>query len=298
MIDVCLPGTGGMMPIPNRYLSCCHITAQGLTFLIDCGEGTQVAMRQAGIKLSRLNVLLLTHFHADHVIGVPGLLLSLYNNAKTSPLYIIGPKGLCAVLSSLLVVCPALPYPIYLYEWEGDQNTFELGDFSVSSFPLSHSALCFGYRVTFSRKPVFNPQKAAALGVPVTLYKTLHAGEDVQIGTRTITPEMVTDGQRPPIVICYMTDTSPAEGLHAYVKDADLLICDAMHAQDDLKEQVNERGHMVFSDGAYLAKQACAKRLLLTHFSPALKDPQNFQAQVQAIFPDTTVAYDGIRITL
>ncbi len=299
MVDVCLPGTGGMMPLADRYLSCCHITAQGRTLLIDCGEGTQIALQKAGIKLSKLDALLFTHFHADHVVGLPGLLLSLANNAKTSQLSVIGPKGLYAVLSALLIVCPPLPFQIFVYEWEEtDQNEFVLGDFAITAHPLSHSAPCFGYRVALNRKPVFNPKKAEALGVPLSLYKTLHAGEAVSVCGKSVTPEMVTDGERKPITVCYMTDTRPAEDLASFAYGADLLICDGMHAEDEMKEKAHERGHMVFSDGAALAKQANAKHLWLTHFSPALKNPGTYDKLAQAVFPETTVAYDGIRITL
>ena len=133
MVDVCLPGTGGMMPLADRFLSCCHITAQGISLLIDCGEGTQIALRKAGIKLSKLDALLFTHFHADHVMGLPGLLLSLANNAKDTALSIIGPKGLYAVLSALLILCPPLPFPVYVHEWEeAEQNEFAIGDFAVT----------------------------------------------------------------------------------------------------------------------------------------------------------------------
>jgi ribonuclease BN (tRNA processing enzyme) len=116
MVDVCLPGTGGMIPLRNRWLTCCLIEYQGTVILIDCGEGTQIALKEAGCKLSRLDILLVTHFHADHIAGLPGLLLSLGNNGKTTPLTITGPAGLRKVVSALTVIAPVLPFPLIFDE--------------------------------------------------------------------------------------------------------------------------------------------------------------------------------------
>jgi ribonuclease Z len=116
MLDVCLPGTGGVIPLKNRYLTCCWVEYEGSAVLIDCGEGTQIALQNTTCKLSHLDVLLFTHFHADHIAGLPGLLLSLGNHGKTSPLTIIGPVGLGQVVSCLTVIAPVLPYPVKLYE--------------------------------------------------------------------------------------------------------------------------------------------------------------------------------------
>jgi ribonuclease Z len=162
MLDVCLPGTGGMIPLPERWLACCWIEYQGKALLVDCGEGTQIALKKAGCRLSRLDILLITHFHADHIAGLPGLLLTLGNHGKKTPLTMIGPKHLKKVVSSLMIIAPALPYPVELIELEDNtEGTLEDEDISVSYLPLDHAIPCFGYRVSLKRMPVFNPEKAA-----------------------------------------------------------------------------------------------------------------------------------------
>jgi ribonuclease Z len=166
MLDVCLPGTGGMMPLPERWLSCCWIEYQGKALLIDCGEGTQIALREAGCKLSRLELLLITHFHADHIAGLPGLLLTLGNNDRRSPLTIVGPAGLKDVVSALTVIAP-LPYRLQLLEMKDNTaGNLEDDELVISYLPLSHRITCLGYRVSLKRKPVFNPEKAGLLGIP------------------------------------------------------------------------------------------------------------------------------------
>ena len=299
MVEVCLPGTGGMLPLESRWTASCWVEFQGMAILIDCGEGTQIALKKAGCRLSRLKLLLITHFHADHIAGLPGLLLTLGNYGKNTPITIVGPAGLKQIVASLMAIAPNLPYSIVLKELEGEGQDFDLFGIHFSSMPLQHGMPCLGYRITFKRKPVFDPDKAKKLGLPLQHYKTLHAGQSVVLdnGNRII-PCMVLDGERRSTSICYCTDTHPIEELPRFAHGVDLLVCEGMYGDHALREKMWEKGHMVFSDSAGLAKCAEVKQLWLTHFSPAMKYPEQFLNEVRCIFSDTKVGYDGIRTIL
>lgn len=299
MLDICLPGTGGMIPLEHRWLTCCWMEYQGNALLIDCGEGTQIALKKAGCKLSRLNTLLITHYHADHIAGLPGLLLTVGNTGKTSPLAIVGPGGLGAVVSALTVIAPVLPYPLELYEAE-EQETGGLtrDGMTISFLPLRHSIRCLGYRVDIHRKPIFNPEKAAVLGIPPVYYKNLHRGETVEYAGNTFTPDMVLDGLRDPLRVTYFTDTQPVKAMAEFARDSDLLISEGMYGDDSAQEKMEIKGHMIFSDSARLACQSGAKRLWLTHYSPAMPDPTPFLQNARDIYPDAVAARDGQRLTL
>ena len=299
MLDICLPGTGGMLPLENRWLTCCWMEYQGNALLIDCGEGTQLALKKAGCKLSRLNTLLLTHYHADHVAGLPGLLLTLGNTGKTTPLAIIGPEGLRTVVSALTVIAPVLPYPIELYEVKrGEQGTLERDGMTVSFLPLRHSILCLGYRVEIKRKPIFNPGKAQALGIPKTLYKFLHRGEPVSYEGKTFEPDMVLDGPRKALRVTYFTDTQPVKTMKEFARNSDLLISEGMYGDDAERGKMEAKGHMIFSDSAKLARDACAEKLWLTHYSPAMPDPMPYLQYARNIFPNAEAAKDGQKLVL
>ncbi len=298
MLTVCLPGTGGMLPLPDRWLSCCWMEYQGKAVLVDCGEGTQVALREAACKLSHLETVLLTHFHADHVMGLPGLLLSLGNTGRTKPLRIAGPKGLRDLLSALLVAAP-LPFPLLLAEpspgdvlpgWEG---------LTITCRELDHRMPCYGWRIEIARKPVFNPEKAKQLDIPQRFYRPLHAGEAAVLENgRLIFPEQVLDGPREPIIVSYTTDTRPVEAVAELGKGAGLMIAEGLHGESGEAEKAHEKGHMVFGEAAKLAKEAGAKRLWLTHYSPALADPQAAADFAREYFPGAVAAHDGIRLEL
>lgn len=306
MLDVCLPGTGGMMPLPDRYLTCCFLEYQGKGILIDCGEGTQMALKKAGCRYSRLELLLITHLHADHVAGLPGFLLTLANGGKQSPLVIMGPKGLKTVLEGLLIVAPPLPFEIETAELPVEQMERQptlllegWDGLEVEGLPLLHRIPCLGYRITVRRKPIFNPEKAKELGIPKEFYRALHRGQAVTLEDQTvILPEQVLDGRRPSIRVCYMTDTRPVEGMEELARGADLLISEGMYGDDEMAASMEEKRHMLFSESANLAKQAGAKLLWLTHFSPAVPHPEVFEEAVRKIFPQTAVGRDGMKISL
>lgn len=300
MLSVCLPGTGGMLPLPKRYLTCCLLEYQGKSLLIDCGEGTQVALQAAGCRLSRIETILFTHFHADHIAGLPGLLLSIGNTGRTRPLLLAGPPGLCQVVPALLIIAP-LPYPVELRELSPHEALTGWDGLSVSSLPLAHWIPCYGYRCEVKRKPVFSPQKAQALGVPKALYRRLHAGESVLLPDgRQILPEEVTEGVRRPLSVCYCTDTLPVPELADFARGTDLLIAEGMYGGENPEEaeKLQKKRHSSFQDSARLAARAGAHRLWLTHFSPALEDPQAALPQAAAVFSRSSAAYDGIRLTL
>ncbi len=299
MIDVCLAGTGGMLPLPDRWLTCFWLEYNGKAALIDCGEGTQITLSKQGCKLSRLEALFITHSHADHISGLPGLLLSIGNCGRTEPLTVYGFEGIGYVLDQLSCICPILPFRVEVRELSCTEcSTFTWNDFEVQSLPLRHRMDCLGYSFILHRKPIFNPQKAKDLGIPVKLWKALHAGETVTADGTEFSPEMVTDGARKPIKITYMTDTVYFDEMIGFAKDSDLLVCEGMYGDDAYIPKMREKGHMVFSQAATLAKLAEVGRLWLTHYSPALTDPAEYTELVQEIFPNTVVSTDGQRMTL
>lgn len=299
MIDVCLAGTGGMLPLPERWLTCFWIEYNGKACLIDCGEGTQITLAKNGCKLSRLDALFITHVHADHISGLAGLLLSMGNCGKNGKLKIYGHEGISDTIEKLLCICPVLPFEIEICELSV-KNISELkwNDIDVRTLPLKHGIDCLGYSFTLNRKPVFNPQKAKELGIDLKYWKTLHAGNSIEFDGKEITPDMVTDEKRNPIKITYMTDSLYFDEMIEFAENSDLLVCEGMYGDDEYIDKMREKGHMVFSQSAEIAKKSHSKRLWLTHYSPALVNPFEYEQSVKEIFPDTVISRDGERMTL
>ncbi|MBR1862505.1 MAG: ribonuclease Z [Ruminococcus sp.] len=304
MPDICLAGTGGMLPLKNRFLTGCYYELNGKAVLIDCGEGMQVALAKAEIKISRIEMLLITHSHADHVTGLPGLLLSMGNCSREGPLDIYFPAYCERVINSLLFVCGGLPFQVVLHKLpvkEGVSFMAEKIDpmLTVSTLPLRHSVPCLGYSLKLDKKPVFQPENAKALGIPVQYWRLLHAGEEITLEDgRRITPEMVTGEKRDSIKLTYTTDTLPLPAISDFAGDSDLFICEGMYGDRDKKESMDKKGHMLMQDACTLAAEAGAKRLWLTHFSPAELKPEAFEKELKKLFPETLIPKDGMKITL
>jgi ribonuclease Z len=198
------------------------------------------------------------------------------------------------------VIAPVLPYTLQINELEENiAGEFQRNGLIVSYLPLNHGLPCFGYGITVKRKPIFNPQKADKLGIPKTYFKTLHKGQSVRLEDgRLIEPEMVLEGERKPIRVCYFTDTQLTDSMQSFAYGADLLISEGMYGDESKHDNMQKRGHMLFSDSAWLAKKAAVKQLWLTHYSPALINPGLYIDHARDIFPQTIAAYDGIRLTL
>lgn len=304
MPEICLLGTGGMLPLKNRYLTSLYAEYNGKAILIDCGEGTQVAVAEHGLKMSRIEMILITHSHADHVTGLPGLLLSIGNCSRTQPLDIYTPESALKTVKSLMAVCGKLPYEVRLHILPDRSPTAFTADcidpmLMISTIPLEHSVKCIGYRLALSRKPVFEPEKAEKLNVPVKYWKTLHGGASVVTDDgRTIYPSDVTGEQRPPVVVTYTTDTLPIDNISDFSRNANLMICEGMYGDISKKQSMKEKGHMIMQEACQLAEKAHAERLWLTHYSPAETDPNMYESELAEIFGNVTVARDGEKISL
>jgi len=302
MLDVCLLGTAGMQPLPGRRLSATLVRFDGRLVLLDCGEGTQVGVREAGWGWRGLGAIMLTHMHADHILGLPGLLLTLAQSEKGAdePLTIYGPEPLLPVLKALLLFAPRLPFPIQTVVLAGGES------FEVAGVPglyadctaLAHEIPCLGYGLTVPRAPRFDPARAQQLGVPQPLWKRLQHGEVVEHAGQTIAPEAVLGPPRRGLRVVLATDTRPAPALSDFVGGADLFIADAMYGDEADKPKRWEVQHLTFAEAATIARDGAARRLWLTHFSPALSDPAAHLANATAIFPATTLGRDGLKTTL
>ena len=294
MIDICLAGTGGMKPLPDRFLTGLWAEHKGKALLIDCGEGMQVALAKAGVSLAKLDTLLITHFHADHIAGLPGLLLSAGNFGKSSPMVIYAPRGGRDIISRLCCICPELPFDVEVHETEGEGVIFRNG-LEIRFMPVRHRVECSCWSIIENRPPVFSPEKADRLGVPVNMRSILHRGECVEVNGRIISPEDVTEGKRPPIKVTYITDTVYFDELSRFAENSDLLICEGMYGDDGYIPKMTEKGHMVFSQAARIAVDSNSKELWLTHFSPALKFPEEQLDSARLIFPNVTPGRDCLK---
>ena len=299
MLECCTLGTGGTLPLADRALSSLYVRENGRGMLIDCGEGTQVGIRKLGWGFRCIEDILLTHYHGDHCTGLAGLLLSLEKAGKTETLHIWGPRGLKRVVEGLCVIVPPLSYPVILHELPPEGGEIESIGLRIRAFPVDHGGIpCYGYRMTLPRKNVFSPEKAKALGVPVSEWKKLQDGESVRTGRRTVRPEEVTGAPRKGITVVFSTDTRPCETLRKYTKEADLLILEGMYGDEEKMPQALKNHHMMFREAAEIAREAQPGALLLTHFSTSMEDPESYLDGVRTVFGNTWTAKDGGTVTL
>lgn len=293
MLDICLLGTGGMMPLPYRWLTSLMARYNGKSILIDCGEGTQIAMKEKGWSPKPIDIICFTHFHADHVSGLPGMLLTMGNAERTEPLLIIGPKGLTRVVSALRVIAPELPFEIQCMEITETEQTFSFDGFRIEAFRVNHNVVCYGYSIVVERGGKFQLERAIELGIEKKYWNRLQKGETIETESGTLTPDMVLGKERKGLKVTYCTDTRPTESIVKNAAGADLFICEGMYGEPDKQEKAKEHKHMTFFEAAKLAKAADVGELWLTHYSPSLTYAEEFMPATRKIFPRATAGKDG-----
>ena len=293
MLDVCLVGTGGMMPLPRRWLTALMTRYNGSSLLIDCGEGTQVAIKEKGWSFKPIDIICFTHYHGDHISGLPGLLLTMGNAERTEPLTLIGPKGLERVVNALRVIAPELPFELKFIEINGPEQVFELDGYRITAFRVNHNVLCYGYSLEILRQGKFSPERAREQGIPLKYWNPLQKGQIIEDDGVTYTPDMVLGPARKGLKVTYTTDTRPTESILKNAPGSDLFICEGMYGEDDKLEKAKGYKHMTFREAATIAKQAEVGELWLTHYSPSLIRPDEYMDMVREIFPKAYPGKDG-----
>lgn len=298
MLDVCLLGTGGMMPLPYRWLTSLMVRYNGSSLLIDCGEGTQIAIKEKGWSFKPIDVICFTHYHGDHISGLPGLVLTMGNADRTEPLTLIGPKGLERVVNALRVIAPELPFPIKYIEIREPEETFEMNGYRLKAFRVNHNVLCYGYTMEVDRAGKFDVERAKEAEIPQKYWGILQKGEMVEYEDRVLTPDMVLGPARKGLKITYCTDTRPTDSIKNNAEGSDLFICEGMYGEKDKQKKAREYKHMTFYEAAELARDAKVRELWLTHYSPSLTKPEEYMDDVREIFPAAVAAKDRRSVEL
>ena len=304
MLTITLLGTAATMPLPDRALTAAVAECGGHSLLFDCGEGTQTAARRAGVNLMKLDAICLTHYHGDHIFGLPGLLQTLGCQGRTRPLALYGPKGLGEVWAALRVLTGPLPYSVCPEVLDAPAALRErFGGWpqgaKLTPVPTRHRVTSQGYRLDLPRAGRFSPEKARALGVPVQQWKTLQQGQSVGLADGSmVMPGSVLGPARQGLSFLFSGDTAPCAALEQAAAGVDLLLCDATYALPEQAAQAKQYGHSTFGQSAALAAKAGAKRLWLVHYSPIITDPAAELAQAQSLFPAAECGFDGKTIAL
>jgi ribonuclease Z len=287
-----------MMPLPKRWLTALMTRYNGSSLLIDCGEGTQIAIKEKGWSFNPIDVICFTHYHADHVSGLPGLLLTIGNSDRTEPVTIIGPKGLQRIVAAARVMAPELPFEIQCIEIGGAQEHFSINGYEIDAFRVNHTVTCYGYSISIPRIGKFDAARAMELGIPQNMWNKLQHGESVTINNETFCPNMVMGEARKGLKVTYTTDSRPTDSIVENAKGSDLFICEGMYGENDKECKAKENRHMTFEEAAKMAKTAEVGQMWLTHFSPSLVRPKDYIDKAKKIFPQTELGSDGKTIEL
>jgi len=297
-LEAFILGCGGMMPLPNRHLTSVLLRREGELFLFDCGEGTQVSLRRLNLRWKKISVIFISHTHADHVTGIPGLLMLSSQVDRDDPLYIIGPPKIAEYIeASRRVLDMYINYEIIVQEIASPGIVYKGDGFHVRCFPLSHTKPCYGYTLEEDMRPgEFHPEKAKALNIPVgKLWGKLQKGETVEIdGGRLVRPDDVMGPPRQGRKFSFVTDSLAAPEISTHVIGSDLFVCEGMFA-GDLTEDAHSKKHMTAGEAAGIAAASHGvKKLALIHYSPRYTEYELKQLlrEAQAIFPDTVLSRD------
>ena len=298
MLDVCLLGTSGMLPLPGRWLTSLLLRYNGSSMLIDCGEGTQIAIKEKGWSFHPIDVICFTHYHADHISGLPGLLLTIGNSDRTEPVTLIGPKGLSRVVSALRVIAPELPYELRFIELSESREHISINGYEIDAFKVNHAVTCYGYAVNIPRIGKFDVEKAKALEIPQKAWNRLQHGSTVELDGRVYTPDMVMGAPRKGLKVTYCTDSRPVKSISENAQGSDLFICEGMYGEKGKESKAREYKHTTFVVASHLAREAQVKEMWLTHFSPSLVRPSDYVAGIQKIYPNVQAGTDGKTVEL
>ncbi len=298
MLEVCLLGTGGMMPLPGRWLTALMTRYNGSNLLIDCGEGTQITIKEKGWSAHAIDIICFTHYHGDHISGLPGLLLSMGNSERTEPVTLIGPKGLERVVNSLRIIAPELPFELKFKELSEAEEIIELNGYVIKAFQVKHNVICYGYSIQIRRGGRFFTERALENKVPQKYWNRLQKGDTIIDADIVYTPEMVLGPQRKGIKLTYCTDTRPTKSIIENAQESDLLICEGMYGEKDKDAKAKEYKHMTFYEAARIAKAANVNEMWLTHYSPSLTRPEDYIGEAKKIFKNTKLGKDRKSVTL
>lgn len=298
MLDVCLLGTGGTVPMPGRWLTSLYLRCEGSAVLIDCGEGTQISLHEQSISCKHIDAIIFTHYHADHTAGLPGLLLSMAKADRTEPVLIIGPKGIAEFLHGVMMIARYVPFEIRYMQFEQKEEEFQIGMMKFNAFAVRHSVPCYGFEVNVERTRRFDPEKAMAHEIPKRLWGLLQKGETIEQDGITYTPDMVLGEKRKGIKLVYVTDTRPCTAIREHAEKADLFIAEGMYGEEEGIEKARKHKHMTMQESAAIAKDADVRELWFTHYSPSMHTPEEYADEIHAIFERALISRDGQKTDL
>ena len=255
-------------------------------------------MKEKGWSPKPIDVICFTHYHADHISGLPGMLLTMGNAERTEPLLLIGPKGLTKIVESLRVIAPELPFEIRYMELSGVEQTVPFDGFHLKAYRVNHNVLCYGYSIVVERGGKFDVERAEKYNISRNYWNRLQKGEIIETENGTFTPDMVLGKPRKGLKVTYCTDTRPTESIVKNAAGADLFICEGMYGEPEKLQKAKEYKHMTFYEAAELARKAKVRELWLTHYSPSLVRPEEYMRDVRNIFPNAVAAKDGRSVDL
>ena len=297
-MEITFLGTSSAVHSYSRSHPSIALKAFGETMLFDCGEGTQRQLIYAKISPMKISKIFITHYHGDHILGIPGLLQSMNFRGRETKLTIYGPRGLDNLREAISNLgFPNFDFPL---EWiEIDSGTIiKNEEYVIKAQRVKHNTLTLAYSVEELKKPRFLREKAIELGVPVGPdFGKLHKGIAVEVDGKVIKPEQVLGPPRKGHKITYSGDTLPCEEMIEFARDSSILIHESTYTLED-RDKAELHAHSTSADAANIALQSNSQELILTHFSTRYTDVSDILKEAQEIFENTKIAKDLMKVEL